>query len=69
MSFKFYDKMLCDCYTTKAEKGLPTSDFQLLPSDFRLPTSVATKGGGRPTRLLPYPKMLLVSKTFFPSAG
>ena len=37
--------------------------------DFRLPTSVAIKGGGRPTRLLPYAKMLLVSITFFPSAG
>ena len=37
MSFKFYDKMLCDCYTTKAKKGPPTSDF--CSSDFRLPTS------------------------------
>ena len=44
---------------------LPTSDFQLPTSDFRLPTSVAMKGGDRPTRLLPYAKMLLVSKTFF----
>ena len=35
-------------------------------SDFRLPTSVAMKGGDRPTRLLPYAKMLLVPKTFFP---
>ena len=48
---------------TKAEEGLPTSDF-------RLPTSVAMKGGDRPTRLLPYAKILLVPKTFFfPSAG
>ena len=41
-----------------AEEGLPTSDF-------RLPTSVAMKGGGRPARLLRYAKMLLVPKTFF----
>ena len=34
-------------------------------SDFRLPTSVATKSGRRPTRLLPYSKMLLVPVTFF----
>ena len=34
-------------------------------SDFRLPTSVAMKGGDRPTRILPYAKMLLVPKTFF----
>ena len=32
---------------------------------FRLPTSVAIKSGRRPTRLLPYPKMLLVPVTFF----
>ena len=58
--------------TTKAEEGLrtshfrlPTSDFRLPTSDFRLPTSVAIKDGGRPTRLLPYAKMLLVSITFF----
>ena len=71
-------------FPTKAEEGLPTSDFRLptsdfqlrtsdfqLPtSDFRLPASVAMKGGDRPTRLLPYAKMLLVPKTFFfPSAG
>ena len=55
--------------TAKAEEGLRTSDFRLPTSDFRLPTSVAIKGGGRPTRLLPYAKMLLVSITFFPSAG
>ena len=62
-----------------AEEGLPTSDFRLptsnfqLPtsdfrfptSDFRLPTSLAMKGGGRPARLLPYAKMLLLQKTFF----
>ena len=49
---------------------LPTSNFQLPISDFRLPTSVAMKGGDRPTRLLPYAKMLLVPQTFFfPSAG
>ena len=48
---------------------LPTSDFRLPTSNFRLPTSVAIKGGGRPTRLLPYSKMLLVSIMFFPSAG
>ena len=47
----------------------PRRVFGLLTSDFRLPTSVAIKGGGRPTRLLPYAKMLLVSITFFPSAG
>ena len=47
--------------TTKAEEGLRSQ----LTSDFRLPTSVAIKGGGRPTRLLPYAKMLLVSITFF----
>ena len=46
--------------TTKAEEGLRSSDFRLPTSDFRLPTSVAIKGGGRPTRLLPYAKMLLV---------
>ena len=34
-------------------------------SDFRLPTSVAIKSGRRPTRLLPYSKMLLVPVTFF----
>ena len=51
--------------TTKAEEGLRSSDFRLPTSDFRLPTSVAIKGGGRPTRLLPYAKMLLVSITFF----
>ena len=61
-------------YSTKAEEGLRTSDFRLPTSDLRLPTSdfptpVAIKGGGRPTRLLPYVKMLLVSITFFPSAG
>ena len=43
----------------------PRRVFGLLTSDFRLPTSVAIKGGGRPTRLLPYAKMLLVSITFF----
>ena len=43
----------------------PRRVFGLLTSDFRLPTSVAIKGGGRPTRLLPYTKMLLVSITFF----
>ena len=43
---------------TKAQEGLPTSDF-------RLPTSVAIKSGRRPTRLLPYSKMLLVPVTFF----
>ena len=48
--------------TTTAEEGLRTSDF-------RLPTSVAIKCGGRSTRLLPYAKMLLVSITVFPSAG
>ena len=55
-----------------AEEGLPTSDFRLLTSnfrlpssDFRLPTSVAMKGGDRPTRLLPYAKMLLVPKSLF----
>ena len=32
---------------------LPTSDFRLPTSAFQLPTSVATKSGGRPTRLLP----------------
>ena len=32
---------------------------------FRLPTSVTMKDGDRPTRLLPYAKMLLVPKTFF----
>ena len=63
----------------KAEEGLPTSDFQLptsnfklpnsnfqLPtSDFRLPTSVALKDGDRPTRLLPYAKILFVTKNVF----
>ena len=44
---------------------LPTSNFRLQTSDFRLPTSVAIKSGGRPTRLLPYSKMLLVPITFF----
>ena len=44
---------------------LPTSDFRLPTSDFRLPSSVAMKGGDRPTRLLPYAKMLLVPRTFF----
>ena len=48
---------------------LPTSDFRLPTSDFRLPTFVAMKGGDRPTRLLPYAKMLFVPITFFPSAG
>ena len=52
-------------YNTKAEEGLPTSHFQLPTSNFRLPTSVAMKGDDRPTRLLPYAKMLLVPKTFF----
>ena len=59
-------------YNTKAGEGLPTSDFplptsdfQLPTSNFRLPTSVAMKGDDRPTRLLPYAKMLLVPKTFF----
>ena len=28
-----------DQYATKAEEGLPTSDFRLPTSDFRLPTS------------------------------
>ena len=44
---------------------LPTSDFRLQTSDLRLPTSVAIKSGGRPTRLLPYSKMLLVPITLF----
>ena len=58
-------------YTNYESRGgssdfsLPTSDFRLPTSDFRLPTSVAIKDGGRPTRLLPYAKMLLVSITFF----
>ena len=46
-----------------------SSDFRLPTSDFRLPTFVAMKGGDRPTRLLPYAKMLFVPITFFPSAG
>ena len=46
-----------------------SSDFRLPTSDFRLSTSVAIKGGGRPTPLLPHAKMLLVSIKFFPSAG
>ena len=34
------DQELCSlCLTTKAEEGLPTSDFRLPTSDFRLPTS------------------------------
>ena len=47
---------------------LPTSVFQLPTPDFwfRLPTSIAMKDGGRPTRLLPYAKMLLAPITFFP---
>ena len=44
---------------------LPTSNFRLPTSDFRLPTFVAMKGGDRPTRLLPYAKMLFVPITFF----
>ena len=28
MSFKLYDKMSCDCYTSKAEKGRLTFDFR-----------------------------------------
>ena len=44
---------------------LQTSDFRFQTSDFRLPTFVAIKSGGRPTRLLPYSKMLLVPITFF----
>ena len=51
-------------YTNYQSRG-GSSDFWLPTSDFRLPTSVAIKGGGRPTRLLPYTKMLLVSITFF----
>ena len=43
----------------------PSWVFRLPTSDFRLPTSVAMKGDDRPTRLLPYAKMLLVPKTFF----
>ena len=39
---------------------LLTSDFRLPTSNLQLPTSVAIKGDGRPTRLLPYAKMLLV---------
>ena len=31
--------LLCYAYYTKAEEGLPTSDFQLLTSGFRLKTS------------------------------
>ena len=46
-----------------------SSDFRLPTSNFRLPTFVAMKGGDRPTRLLPYAKMLFVPITFFPSAG
>ena len=33
-----------------------SSDFRLPTSDFRLSTSVAIKGGGRPTPLLPHAK-------------
>ena len=47
-------------YESRGGSSLPTSDF-------RLPTSVAMKGGGRPAR---YAKMLLVPNTFFfPSAA
>ena len=46
-----------------------SSDFRLPTSNFRIPTYIAIKGGGTPTLLLPYSKMLLVSITFFPSAG
>ena len=45
---------------------LSTSNFRLSTSDFWFPTSNFRRGGDRPTRLLPYAKMLLVPKTFFP---
>ena len=35
------------------------------PGDEVAPTSIAMKGGDRPTRLLPYAKMLLVPKSLF----
>ena len=61
----------------KPVRTKPRRVFRLQASDFRLPTFdsrlliptcnfVAMKGGGRPTRLLPYAKMLLAPITFFP---
>ena len=61
----------------KPVRTKPRRVFRLQTSDFRLPTFdsrlliptcnfVAMKGGGRPTRLLPYAKMLLAPITFFP---
>ena len=50
-------------------RGWNREKLRDIPICFRRITFITIKGGGRPTRLLPHAKMLLIPIKFFFSAG